>query len=391
MKRKKILYVGGFILPDKNAAAQRVISNAKAIKEIGFEVVFLGKSKDSTLSVDQQNPKKFDDFEIYEESYPEGVFNWIKHLSSNKNVETLVEKIGAGSIHTIIAYNYPSLALLKLLKYAKKHKIKVVSDCTEWAVESNRFSMRSLLKNMDTYYRMKKVHQKLDGMITISKFLYDFYNPKMKNVIFLPPLVDVEDRKWQGLGEVKELELTYAGSPGNGNKDRLDNMIDALSIVKDKLKRRVRLKIIGLSRDQFKTNFVSYNIPDNMKDDVVFLGRVPHIEAVSNVQKACFSIFFRENNIINTAGFPTKFVESISCGTPVITNNSSNLADYLSDKSFGRIINLKEKSQMETALSEVLSLPFEKINQMKQECFHSRKFHYKDYIREFQKLITNLH
>lgn len=388
MKRKKILYVGGFILPDKNAAAQRVVSNAKAIKEIGFDVVFLGKSKDPVLPVDQQKPQNFQKFEIYEESYPEGVSNWIKHLSSNKNVKILIEKIGAQNIHTIIAYNYPSLALLKLLKFAKKHNIKVMSDCTEWAVESNRFSIRSLLKNWDTYYRMKHVHKKLDGLIAISKFLYDFYHPKMKNVIFLPPLVDAEEKKWQGLKEVKELQLTYAGSPGNGNKDRLDTIIDTLSKVKDKLKRKIQLKIIGLSLDQFKTNFAAYTIPENIKDDVVFLGRVPHIEAVSRVQQACFSIFFRENNIINTAGFPTKFVESISCGTPVITNNSSNLADYLADEAFGKIIDLKDRSKMEATLLEVLSLPFEQINQMKKQCFLSQKFHYKNYIEEFQKLIN---
>ena len=388
MRRKKILYVGGFILPDKNAAAQRVVSNAKAIKEIGFEIVFLGKSKDSVLPVGQQTPQIFQDFEIYEEPYPEGASNWIKHLLSNKNVKTLIEKIGAENIHTIIAYNYPSLALLKLLKFARKHNIKVMSDCTEWALESNRFSIRSMLKNLDTYCRMKHVHRKLDGLIAISKFLYDFYHPKMSNVIFLPPLVDTEEKKWQGIEEVKELELTYAGSPGNGNKDRLDNIIDALSHVKSKLERKMQLKIIGLSLDQFKTNFASYTIPDNIKEDVVFLGRVPHIEAVSRVQQACFSIFFRENNIVNTAGFPTKFVESISCGTPVITNNSSNIAYYLANEAFGRIIDLKEKSKMEATLLEVLSLPFDEINQMKKQCFLSQKFHYKNYRKEFQKLIN---
>ena len=40
-----ILYVGGFIiLPDKNAAAQRVVSIAKILRDIGFEVVSINKS-----------------------------------------------------------------------------------------------------------------------------------------------------------------------------------------------------------------------------------------------------------------------------------------------------------------------------------------------------------
>lgn len=34
-KKPVILYIGGFVLPDKNAAAQRVTGNAKAMRDIG--------------------------------------------------------------------------------------------------------------------------------------------------------------------------------------------------------------------------------------------------------------------------------------------------------------------------------------------------------------------
>ena len=39
---KSILYLGGFELPDKNAAAQRVMANAKLLGEMGFDVSFIG-------------------------------------------------------------------------------------------------------------------------------------------------------------------------------------------------------------------------------------------------------------------------------------------------------------------------------------------------------------
>lgn len=35
------------------------------------------------------------------------------------------------------------------------------------------------------------------------------------------------------------------------------------------------------------------------------------------------------------AGFPTKFVESITAGTPVLTNQTSDLADYLVEGEIG--------------------------------------------------------
>ena len=40
--RGTILYVGGFELPDKNAAAHRVLNNAKIFRELGFHVIFCG-------------------------------------------------------------------------------------------------------------------------------------------------------------------------------------------------------------------------------------------------------------------------------------------------------------------------------------------------------------
>ena len=42
---KRILYIGGFELPDKNAAAHRVLAIAKALRDGGIEVIFLGVSK----------------------------------------------------------------------------------------------------------------------------------------------------------------------------------------------------------------------------------------------------------------------------------------------------------------------------------------------------------
>lgn len=46
MHKGTILYVGGFELPDKNAAAHRVLSNAKIFRELGYNVVFCGVNRE---------------------------------------------------------------------------------------------------------------------------------------------------------------------------------------------------------------------------------------------------------------------------------------------------------------------------------------------------------
>ncbi len=40
-----ILYIGNFDLPDKNAAAHRVLGNGCALRELGYKLVFVGASE----------------------------------------------------------------------------------------------------------------------------------------------------------------------------------------------------------------------------------------------------------------------------------------------------------------------------------------------------------
>ena len=59
-----ILYIGGFELPDRNAAAQRVIGIAKGLRELGYEVVFLNSIKNSERS--DEEIKTYFGFKCYE-------------------------------------------------------------------------------------------------------------------------------------------------------------------------------------------------------------------------------------------------------------------------------------------------------------------------------------
>ena len=72
---KRVLYIGGFELPDKNAAAQRVITNAMLLREIGFEVSFIGISKDI-----ENAPHIVDGFVSNPVPYPKSVNQWMHQI-----------------------------------------------------------------------------------------------------------------------------------------------------------------------------------------------------------------------------------------------------------------------------------------------------------------------
>lgn len=382
-----ILCIGGFEMPDGNAAAQRVMGNAKAFRDLGYNTFFIGLSKDkeSCNVVGEYEGFKYTNF-----NYPESSKDWFSYLTSIKQYNKYLEKQPA----IVIAYNFPSIALNRLRKWCYKKKINIVSDCTEW-YEANGNILFKLIKGFDTTYRMKYVHPKLDGIIAISNYLYEYYNEKTQNVIMVPPLVDLSMDKWNSnkldfqINVSEKLSIIYAGSPGSGNKDRLDLVLNVLSQLKDEGIDNFSFSVIGLTESQYNSSFGTF-VPSNISNDVIFKGRLSHKMTLNEIKKAHFNLFLRNDNLANNAGFPTKFVESISCGTPVLTNSTSNIREFIVEGKNGFLISDNSFQTIKETLSKAIRLSRDEITEMKKWCVNSRIFHYKEFTSQFSILIHRL-
>jgi len=384
--KKSILYIGGFELPDKNAAAQRVISNAKAFRDLDYDTFFIGLSKDKSVC---NNIEKFEGFEYINIEYPANLKQWLSYLTSIKKYQPF---LNVRKPDMVIAYNFPGISLYKLRKWTLKERISLIADCTEW-YEANGNIFFRLIKNFDTSYRMKIIHPKLDGMIAISNFLFTYYSKRMNNVIEIPPLVDLSMDKWKSNENSKGTDgivnIVYAGSPGAGKKDRLDILIQILAQIKEDGFSEFKFTVIGITEQQYKNSFLT-EIPLIINENVLFKGRISHVESLNEIKKAQFNLFIRDNNLTNNAGFPTKLVESISCGTPILTNSTSNIQDYIRIEENGFLINTTSESSIRNGIKEAISLPFEKIRIMKDNCYQSQIFNYTKYTSHFELLIRNL-
>lgn len=309
ISHKRFLYIGGFELPDKNAAAHRVIGIAKAISELGHEVYFLNY----TNSVIAPSWKEYFGFKCYETKKR----SLVKQIT---NISDALKIIKERQIDCVIMYNYPAIAMSRLLKWCKKTSVKCYADVTEWYVENGK-SLYAIIKTWDSETRMKKLHFKTDGVIVISEYLYKYYRNKIP-VVKIPPIVDSYDKKWVRSSQKNKDYCTfiYAGVPSS-QKECLDKIIEAV----EKTNHPALLEIIGITKEQYEIMYqVKYR-----GEKTEFLGRMEHTKVIELVKKANWSIIIRENNQAVKAGFPTKLVESISCGTPVIANRFSNIEDYL--------------------------------------------------------------
>lgn len=358
MAKGRIIYIGGFQLPDKNAAALRVIANAKAFRNMGYEVVFA-----HALSEYDGHPRKvcYEGFLTYEyRKEPQR-----QYLFSCRKIKAIIEKTNAV---IVIAYNYPAIALNKLRLFCGKRGIKCYADTTEWYVPTGN-PIFKLIKRIDTELRMRYVQTKMNGVIAISEYLYKYYKDKV-NTIKIPPLVDLEEKKWkvEQYNKNESINLIYAGSPST-QKERLDVIINAVESSK---REDICLDIVGLTKKQYSE---IYDLQYHGKK-VQFYGRVSNAQAIRMIKKADWVIVLRERNKVVEAGFPTKIPEAISCGTPVIANRFSNIEEYLDESNS---ILLDSFSELNNCL--------EVIQDKKKKNIDIYRFDYRRYINDFQCLF----
>jgi glycosyltransferase involved in cell wall biosynthesis len=311
-----VLYIGGFELPDRNAAAQRVIGIAKSLRDSGYKVRFVNALKEYSGEPHNTEYFGFSTFEYKREGDKDYLFGARKAISIVKEEKPSI----------VIAYNYPAVALNRIRKYCQSNRIKCVADVTEWPKPVGGSIIYRTIKELDTAYRMRYVQKHVDSVIAISRYLYDYYKPHVSTVL-IPPTVDIAEEKWNVPVEKKRDVTTfvYAGSP-SALKEKLDVIVE--TVTKYSNTESIVFNVVGITKEQF---IMMYSWHTELPKEIVFWGRLPHRDVIRIVKEADWSIILRENNIVVRAGFPTKLVESISCGTPVIANVFSNITDYINE------------------------------------------------------------
>lgn len=373
MSKGTIIYIGGFALPDKNAAAHRVINNAKILRELGYNVVFISKIVDKLATSNNKKMVKYYGFECWEIELKQSKVEMAKALFEISSIKPILEKYS--DLKVVIAYNFPAIALLKIRNYCSDNGIKCVADITEWYGTKDKSLIYKLIKGFDSTLRMRVINKMLDGLIVISDYLLNYYQNK-KNIICIPPLVDLSDEKWILEEEFKENKMTfvYAGVPSS-EKERLDIIVKCINELSYYYP--VVLNIIGITEEQFYSIYKMHSDFNFHSDAIVFHGRLNHRKTIESVKLADFSLVIREDSRLTKAGFPTKFVESITCGTPVIFTDNSDLKRYVQNGMNGYIVTIDNfKEDLEKIIKSNAEIRVD-----------NNIFDYKNYIEDTQQFM----
>jgi glycosyltransferase involved in cell wall biosynthesis len=400
--RDTILYVGNFGIPNRNAAGSRVLANGYILREMGYNVIFIGTSGKKAVRVPiSETYEIHHGFESFKFPYLKQGLDSIQYLKLFTEFITLIKDKGLENrIKAIIFYGSPTVSpwVSKVVNWCKKSEILAIEDCVDW-LEINHGSMIfRLLKRLDYSYRKVYLNKQMDGVICISKFLEDYYSSKGKKTVLIPPLTLENTKTFNSNARNDDiLRIVYAGVPfpvgrlkkREHAKDRLDLAIKYLYLsYKEGI--NFQFNIYGITKEQYLNGLPEDEYMLNEMREVINFNGYQKAEIIDEkVSDADFTILIRDTNRGTNAGFSTKFVQSISCGTPVITTNTSDIAKYMKENIYGFILDDNYQTAVEK-LKIILSLPSSEIISMKKQCRDAGLFFYKNYKSEMNEFLSAL-
>ncbi|WP_457650548.1 glycosyltransferase [Profundibacter sp.] len=404
-KSKTLIIIGGFELPDKNAAAQRIKAMAALFNRAGYRVVLIGGTKDQAIGPFE--PRRLDfpdiDAEIWEVGNPRSKREWLMKIWSIKPLEAELERKYGSELWGVICYNYPALAQMSAARFARRLGGAALADVSEWYGTRRPTSLQAIIKNIDTWLRMRWVNFKMDGIISCSPFLTRYYGSKVKALVQLPTLILADTQSildGQQIGSDNDpKKLFFAGSgfdlatlhsETGGLKDQLDWVIDLLAKAANQGASFV-CDVYGVNKtDYLEVCPHHQDILQQLGSSVVFHGRQPWATVIRKLRAADFSIFLRKETRVTLAGFPTKFTEAILNGTPVLTNPLENVAPYITEGKTGFALDMENREVALQTLLKALALSAEDILRMKKACATDQSLSIKTYVPKIQMMMGKI-
>lgn len=366
MWMNKVLYIGWSGLPE-TAAGIRTYQIAKVLREAGNEVVFLCLSQPIT---EKQEEIEYNGFRYILKRRPKSKIKNVGNIFCGcVDLGVIKDTIVAEKPDTVIIYNEKERMTKKIISFCHLLGITVGADITEWYELSRSKKWNYVVaKNVD--YRIRTMDYKLDYIISISHFLTAHYQSHgYKNVIEIPPIMDYIKSEIVPTSH-RIRHLVYAGSPA-----QKDLILPYLTAIKEINGDRIKIvaDIVGVTKEQIRA-LLQINDPE--KNGIIAYGRVPHEECVKVIEKADFSILFRENLRYAKAGFSTKLSESLSLAVPVLCNAVGGADEIIVDGFNGIKIEGYNSVSIMNGIERILLMDESSIDAMKQHAIETAKQHF---------------
>ena len=324
-----VAYVGPFPFPWGAAGSRRVLGVAMSLAHAGRRVVVASGSPARVVDAPEV---------VHREGAGRGVVEHvplgellapgtpfalkaIRHYLTwgRRTVDWLDSQVTKPSC--VIVYGGGTPYARRIRRWCRNNQVAAVADVVEW------YSPKQLRggflgpDHVSAKWALMYEYSRLDGIVAISQHLKTHFGSRGLPTVVVPPTLDVTAQPMCEPEPRDRLQVLYFGTPG-----RKDSIWECLRAARE-VGHAVELVVAGPSESEVRALAPREELPGNVR----FLGRKPQAEVASLVARADFTILAREDARYTRAGFPTKVVESLAAGTPVIANITSDLGEYLLD------------------------------------------------------------
>lgn len=384
-----ILILSYYRFPEGDAGSLRQYAFGKLLSDLGYTVCFVGMGYGACHEMGDYKGFKYTSLRTNQDK-PGLMGCFVNYFGYKSRLESFIKKHYSNSrVECILVDDIPLNALLFLKRLSKREHIMLVHDSVEWyspeQFRFKRFAPSYILKDLNNRFLIDKNFK----VIAISKYLEKHFLEKGLEIVRIPAVMDIDNLGYEKKIRRERLTVLYAGTPGK--KDYLKEMIKGILLLGNDLIKKIDFRLIGISKDQLiDMHYVSQQMLDKLGDSLNVVGRIRRKDVLKNLEEADFTVLLRSpTQRYAKAGFPTKVVESLASGTPVICNITSDLGDYIRDGENGIIVNECSAEAFSLAIKRALHLTFE---QRKIMCSNARKcaegyFNYELYINNVKELL----
>ncbi|HAV51028.1 MAG TPA: group 1 glycosyl transferase [Brevundimonas sp.] len=379
--RPFIVYVGPFAFPEGGAAARRILGNAQSLVAAGYQVLVLSGQQAPGDAVHALGDGIFlaSTSERDAEHLP-NLLRLTRYVTMGAKSRDWLARLEARPAAVILYSGYTPY-ILQLRGWCRRAGVPLIFDAVEWYTAASPLGFATSPYLWQTELAMRVLIPRLDGLIAISRWLEDHYTRAGLPVVRVSPTLAVKATPVGQGGDGDRLSLVYAGTPGR--KDLLDVLLRAVATV-DPNGERLRLDIYGPSAEDLKAYGLAVVPPS-----VTAHGPVAQATAMAGVARADFSVLLRRPDKVATAGFPTKFVESLAVGTPVIATLTSDLADHLVDGQNGLVCDDASPETVARVLERALAMTTKQKSALRKTARHTAEtgFDYRRHTDGLQRLV----
>lgn len=267
----------------------------------------------------------------------------------------------------------------QIAEYVKKHysEIKVcivVPDLPEFMSTSQKKNLRSLMKSVEIKF-LKKATKDLDCFVFLTDAMKEWFKKPVKYTV-VEGIASGTSTPSATIGEKKK-SIIYAG--GIKKEYGVVDLVDAFIMV-DNAEWELIIYGDGSAVEEIRSKI-------GERSNIKLMGSVPNVEVVAAQREASLLVNPRKNQIFTKYSFPSKVLEYMSSGTPMMAYKLDGIpTDY--DGNYYRID--EDENGFENTLRRVMELSDEERYEMgeKAKCFVAENKNPKVQCEKIIKLIN---